>query len=76
MKPYYSQCEELRLNHVHVGWRVKHFRLRRNGEYCHGTVIGWDESLPEWCLVKWDKPRGLSPVMLRCLLASEKPSRT
>ena len=61
---------ELRLDHVKIGWRVKHFRPRKNGDYLHGTVVANDYK--GWCSVKWDRGSGASLVMIECLIASER----
>lgn len=63
--------KELRLTHVRPGWRVKHFRPRRNGEFVCGTV--YEVSDNRWCIVKWDgRPKGM--VMIDCLIATGLPT--
>ena len=66
----------LRLNTVQVGWRVKHFRPRRNGEFLHGTVVQKDYGDKwcgdKWCRVRWDGKKTTGLVMVECLIASEK----
>jgi hypothetical protein len=63
---------DLSLNHVKVGWRVKHFRPRRDGSYVHGTVLDTHPG-QKWCLVKWDGRPGEAMVMVECLVASDRP---
>ena len=63
----------LRLNHVRIGWRVRHFRSRKDGSYLHGTVTGPSSIHPAWCKVLWDGKRKVTEVMIECLEASDKP---
>jgi hypothetical protein len=70
--PQAMRIPEDALKRVKVGQRVKHFRLRRNGTYRHGTVVALEET-SGWCHVKWDGKSGKIPVMIECLLTAELP---